>query len=327
MPFAVQLALVPDLIRELYKVIAQTVRAGQGLSQQEGARLHCRQIETHIQVGCARAALHVEHPHGMFGVVLEDILSGFVLSKDLRQPGLDLCFRHSPGDVIVPESIIKRRVAIGAGDLAGAEVHRTDLGAVNAAEIDHKLAVHIQPEIVISGEFKDNVVPPGIQAAGCLGEACLHLHTEEVVDTLAVLITIFIAPTLIVIADQVKVLPLPGIEIRKLLRQHIRLIGDIFSARTDSISFLRGNRIVGHELSVCTSRSGFTAACDRADLVIDREISAVLIQMSKVLGAVILKISALIVDTLNKQVVDIDRRLCFFDQLREGLPDSFLTCL
>ncbi|MDO5452215.1 MAG: Rnase Y domain-containing protein, partial [Eubacteriales bacterium] len=69
----------------------------------------------------------------------------------------------------------RRRLAVYV-DVACPEVHRAGDRAVNAAQINDQLAVHVEPEVVVAGELEDDVVPPGVQAVGRLGELGVHLH-------------------------------------------------------------------------------------------------------------------------------------------------------
>ena len=78
---------VPDLIRELCLDGFRIVHAGQLLAQLNGSLFDSSQVEPHLQVGGAGAALHVEDTHGMGRAILED-RAGFILTEILFQMGL-----------------------------------------------------------------------------------------------------------------------------------------------------------------------------------------------------------------------------------------------
>ena len=52
---------------------------------------------------------------------------------------------------------------------------------MNSAEVDDKLFVNIQPEVVVALEFKDNIMSPRILAAGRLHESGAHLHAVVII--------------------------------------------------------------------------------------------------------------------------------------------------
>ena len=65
--------LIPDLIRILNQFIRCIIGPFQLFGQFYCAGLYRSQVETHLQVGCARASLHVEHLHLMCGVIIKNM--------------------------------------------------------------------------------------------------------------------------------------------------------------------------------------------------------------------------------------------------------------
>ena len=56
-------------------MIVQIHRAGNLLGQHDVAGLDMADVETHVKVGGASSAFHIESLHGVVGVILEDNLS------------------------------------------------------------------------------------------------------------------------------------------------------------------------------------------------------------------------------------------------------------
>ena len=142
-----------------------------------------REIKPHMEIRRACAALHIENLHGMGGVIFKHILSVFVLFKNTVEVIVYLLGRRTPITflVILLKNFIKRcRIAVYI-DLTRPVVDRTRQSTVDTAQVNHQFAVHIEPKIVITGKFVNDVVPPGIQSAGRLNESCLDFHTEIVV--------------------------------------------------------------------------------------------------------------------------------------------------
>ena len=79
------LGLVVNLVREFDDRVIGALRTGQFLAQDHGPGLHCCKVKAHMEVGRARASLHVEHLHGVICVVLEDVLALLVGREDLVQ--------------------------------------------------------------------------------------------------------------------------------------------------------------------------------------------------------------------------------------------------
>ena len=82
---------------------------------------------------------------------------------------------------VILKDLIKRRVAPGALHFTCSEVYRTRHGRVYTAEIKNQLPINIKPEVIVTGEFKDNIMSPGIQAVCSLCKAGLHFHSKEIV--------------------------------------------------------------------------------------------------------------------------------------------------
>ena len=170
--------LVPDLERE-----GRTDRIGSAdFLFQLDFSVHIRcQIKAHMQIGSTGAAFHVEHLHRMSGVVLEDRSA---ILEETVQIFVHLCVR-STGMLFQISFFIQRP----QGRLLSVDIHvpRTEVdaaitGRMNTAQIQNQLPVNIQPEVIVSGELEDQVVPPGIQPAGTLHEVGIHFHTEVMVD-------------------------------------------------------------------------------------------------------------------------------------------------
>ena len=190
---SVRLLPVVDLVGELDQAVGFALGARQLLAQDDGPGLDGGQVEAHVEVGGAGTALHVEHGHRMICIILEDS-AAFV--KILRQIVRHLCC----GCVRISRPVIALKYfadciriralcaccclqcdLAAADDLARAEIDRSCHGRAHPAQVQDKFSVYIQPEIIISGKFEDNVVSPGIQAACRLRETRLHLHPEEVI--------------------------------------------------------------------------------------------------------------------------------------------------
>ena len=137
-----------------------------------------------MKVGGAGAALQVEHPHGMAGVILEDIRDGFLLFavdnngfhlEDALQPVLKILFQVLFPGVLCSvgcfKALFKGEWRSVFDNFACSEVHVAVQGGVDTAQVKHQDIVHIQPEVVVTGELEDQVVAPGVQSARALHEA------------------------------------------------------------------------------------------------------------------------------------------------------------
>ena len=212
-PLAVFRVVVPDLIAEVGAGVILFVGAADRLFEQQLAVGRRGQIEAHMQVGHTRAALHIQHFHGMGGKVLEYRAAGAVLVEDpvevslhviigrFRMPSAIVFFKElaqrycshkcrisadkigpSQGILLVfnPCYLFIRWVFYGNRDDARTEVDGSRQRGVDTAEVKHPYAVHIQPHIVVAGKLKDNIVAPVVETIRRLDESCFHLHTEEV---------------------------------------------------------------------------------------------------------------------------------------------------
>ena len=179
---------IVDLERELGAGVILLVGAADGFAQQKLAVHGGGQVEAHVQVRGAGAAFHVIHLHGMGGVILENAGAGGEDRIQVRLHGGVAGLKAVAFAVVLFKQGAQRRrrgaavcfFRIGDHDLAGTEVDLADQCGVDAAQVQHKLAVHVQPEVVVARELKDDVVSPGVQAVLALDEACLHLHAEVV---------------------------------------------------------------------------------------------------------------------------------------------------
>ena len=160
--------LVIDLIRELYGGVVRVLRAREFFAQYHSAGLDSCEVKSHVQVGRAGSALHVKHLHIVVRIVFEDVIPAFTQCKFLCEQLLNLRFRYTSRLVVISENIVKCGVSSAALHFAGPEVDRSCHRAVHAAQINDQLSVHIEPEIIVSGEFEDDVVAPCIQSVGSL---------------------------------------------------------------------------------------------------------------------------------------------------------------
>ena len=178
--FIVLIVQVEGLIGEGDVGIVALHRAGQLLLHDELSLLHDGEVEAHVEVGGAGAVLHVEHLEGVARVVLEG-----VAGKVLVYPGI--VPRRAVGeDTRQLEALLNGVVGIChavAGDDAGGEIDRAVGGGMDAAQVQHQDPVHVDPQIVVAGEFVDQRFPVH-QAALGLHEGEVHGHAEEVVDWL-----------------------------------------------------------------------------------------------------------------------------------------------
>ena len=88
--FPIPLNGIVNLIRIFQQTVGSAVGAGELFTQHHGTRLNRCQVETHVQIGGACAALHVEHTHGVFGIILEHIIALFVPFKYIIQVLINL---------------------------------------------------------------------------------------------------------------------------------------------------------------------------------------------------------------------------------------------
>ena len=170
--------------------------------------------------------------------------------------------------------------------LTGAEVHAARHRAVDTAQVDHQFAVHVKPEIIVPGELEDDVMPPGIQTAGGLGETGFKLHGEITVHFI------------ISVCYGVQCLVLSRVAVIQLAGKIIQVLS------VDRGENAREQIIVREELAVLQRRfiaSGIVGA----QLFVNLEVFA--IQTRKVLCAVIHEVAAGTIDALDEQVVHLLR--------------------
>ena len=225
----ISLSPVPDLIRKFRQYAFRSIDSGELFAQFYRARLDRGQIEPHMQIRCAGAALHVKDAHGVCGIRLENILSAAVL---LEYPvDIGLCFRlcMSAFCVIVIKDIPERHPFSVNRDFAGAEVDAAGQRTVDTAQIDDQFAVYIEPEIVVSGELVDDIMSPGIQSVGRLGERRFDRRTEIIIGGL----------------HEIHLLILSGIGIRQFIHERITQVFPIHGGENTCLQI-----IVRHELSV-----------------------------------------------------------------------------
>ena len=109
--------------------------------------LHGSKVEFHMQVGRACASLHVEDAHRMLGIVLKytAVLCEFAVYVSLR-----FRFGMTAFYVVVVKQVPQSCILPVYIHFAGPEVHTAGNGAVDAAQVDYKLIVHVEPEVVIT---------------------------------------------------------------------------------------------------------------------------------------------------------------------------------
>ena len=157
---------------------------------------------------------------------------------------------------------------------------------VNAAQVQHQFIIDIEPEIVVSGEFEDDVMSPGVKSVRGLGEVRGHLHTEEIVCLRARDLVKSFSVARIIFRKR-------GSRNRRLISIHVRIRPRLAGLRIDQA-------VVGHELTV-VHRNFVFRSLHSSQLVVDLELTAV--KISKVFSRVIFKIAALVVDALYEQVI------------------------
>ena len=185
--FNVLIVQVERLIGEGDVGIAALHRIGHLLLHDELTLLHDGEVEAHVEVGGAGAVLHIEHLEGVARVVLEGGILAFVLV--VYEVLINLVI--IPGGAVGEDARQLEALLNGvvgschavAGDFAGGEIDRAVGGGMDAAQVQHQDPVHVDPQIVVAGEFVDQRFPVH-QAALGLHEGEVHGHAEEVVDRL-----------------------------------------------------------------------------------------------------------------------------------------------
>ena len=92
----------------------------------------------------------------MLGVILEDVLSASVVLEYFIELLLNV-LNASVGEVL-SEDLLESRIRTVHGDYSGTEVYLSFECGVYSAEVDNKLAVNVKPEVVVTLEFKDDVM-------------------------------------------------------------------------------------------------------------------------------------------------------------------------
>ena len=151
---------------------------------------------------------------------------------------------------------------------------------MDAAEVDHKLAVHVEPKVVVACELIHNIVTPTVLSVRGLDELCFNLHAEEVIGTL----------------DQEQPFMFPGVFVGKLVQNRVVKV-----FRIDGRHVRRRDVVVGEELTV--PKRGLTAVVHCAEALIDPEITC-FGQRGVILRGIELIIAAALVNTLVEQMVD-----------------------
>ena len=222
--------LIADLVGELRH--DGILRARKFFGQLHCFFLHGSEIEPHPQVRSACASLHVESFHSVCAIVLEDIARPS-FNDPLYKYSIDIClsiFRtSSPGYEVIVEKIFERCRYSVDSHVSGAEVHTAGNRTVDSAQVDHQLAVHIEPEVIVSGKLEDNVMPPVVQSVRGLGEAGFRLHSKKVIRFLPIIlhgIEVFILSRIAVrkrflIVRLIKSIQIFGIDRRKRPRLQI----------------------------------------------------------------------------------------------------------
>ena len=127
----------------------------------------------------------------MRAVVVEDITRPS-FNDPLYKYSIDIClgiFRtSSPGYEVIVEKVFERCRHSVDSHVSGAEVHTAGNRTVDSAQVDHQLAVHIEPEVIVSGKLEDNIMPPVVQSVRGLGEAGFGLHGKIVIRRFTVVI-------------------------------------------------------------------------------------------------------------------------------------------
>ena len=142
----------------------------------------------------------------MSAVVLEDIARSSVndpFHEFAVYVGLGISRAASALNDVVVEKISEGCRYSVDPHISGAEVDAARNGTVDSAQVDHQLTVHIEPEVIVSGELEDDVMAPVVQSVRGLGEAGLGLHGKIVIRLYTVVI------------NRVQILIFPWITVRK----------------------------------------------------------------------------------------------------------------
>ena len=164
------------------------------------ARTQDFQVELDIQVGRACATLHIKGLEFMVGVVRECIRCPIAIHI-FPGYGIDLIFhalRCTAGVLYLHKDIIERLLSCKAGpsrimDLTSGKIDGAAQGLMNAADIQHKDTINIDPHVIITGELKDHRISIIQSAVFKLGKISLHLHARKEVGSALCAVDIFIS--------------------------------------------------------------------------------------------------------------------------------------
>ena len=224
----------------------------------------------------------------MVGVGFEDPLALCVLYELVRHVGLGFRIRVPSLLVIALEEFPEGGPPAVDHHLAGSEVDRSGHRAVDAAQVNGQLVVHVEPEVVVSRELEYDVVAPFVESVRGHGESGPQLHGEEAVRRLAA------------VFDIVEALVLSRVVIAQL-----RTSGIIEVESVDYGEIARLQIVVGEELAVLEGRPRAGRIVGSQFLVYGEIAARRPLQGGKVLRAVIFKVSRPAVRTLYEQVVDV----------------------
>ena len=261
------------------------------------ARAHNLQVELDVQVGRTRAALHIEGLEIVVGVVCEGVrcsVSVHILPGNGIDPVLYI-LRRAAVVQHIHEDLVQRLLSSKTGsgrvvDLAGGKIDGAAQRLMDAADVQHKHAVDVDPHVVVAGEFEDHGVSILQSAVFQLGKVGLHLHArEEVWDALrAVNILVGTSVTDRQFADRLAILIVVSVLIHQ--ARDVRCHVDVVKRHIVAV------RIIG------MPRCGIVRI-RRGRLTVDREAGiAVLSQVGKVVLRAIAEHAAFIIIALEEQI-------------------------
>ena len=157
---------------------------------------------------------------------------------------------------------------------------------MNASQVQNQLIINIQPEIVVPGELKDDVVSPRVQAVFGLGKVRGHLHAEEIICCR--------------FGNLMKTFPIARVIFRKRYFVQIHRIAVHLRVRPGLVGRRIDQRIKGHELSM-HRRFNISRSLNGCQLI--KHFEAVTDEMCEILCGIVFKVSALIIDALDKETV------------------------
>ena len=233
-----------------------------------------------MQVGSARASLHIEDLHLVGRVVFKDI-ARLAANNLLLETGSKLRLHIHSGAILImlSENIVKCRVSPVDIHITGTEVDRSGHRTVDTAEVNDQLAVHVQPEIVVTGELIDDIVPPVVKTIRRLDKSGFQFHGKIVIR----------------IFDQIQLLVLARVAVRQ--RMSLRVVQVL---AVDRRKDTRLDAVVRVELAMLERRSA--APVIGTQFLVDIEVASV--KVREVLRTVELEITGRVIGTLNEQMVD-----------------------